>query len=303
MRKFLNDAYEPLVSELINDAFYLESRSRRGTISTVRQYSEIVVRKILDLPDSERVTLGDHKIVKKLEEVSAQNKLLLESIEYIREIGNKCTHTQYLSEITEDDVKTAIDKLFNLYSYLFINYFEKYKFGSNNQIKRKFSILPPVIRYITLEYLFQNDRTNLSLIDKLSLVILKVFDRNTAIEWVEENKSELSGLQTYTDQAIADIREKHGDAVAQNIINNAPENMYILCVERISDVASILEHQGKLYVNFEQALPLFLEEGKADGDTEEINEFNSIMDFVYLGRKASNDEVLKKRHLYTVVKN
>ena len=37
MTDFNNDAYEALVSDLINDAFYLEGYSRRGTIAKIRQ--------------------------------------------------------------------------------------------------------------------------------------------------------------------------------------------------------------------------------------------------------------------------
>ena len=40
-------------------AFYLEQRSRRGTIATIRQYSEIIVRRVLDLPCNEFVTIGN----------------------------------------------------------------------------------------------------------------------------------------------------------------------------------------------------------------------------------------------------
>lgn len=64
---------------MINDTFYLESRSNLGKISTIRQYSEVFMRKLLDLPESEKVTLGDHKIRKKLETISLNNSLILES--------------------------------------------------------------------------------------------------------------------------------------------------------------------------------------------------------------------------------
>lgn len=302
MRNFINEAYEPLVSDLINDAFYLEDRSRRGTISTIRQYAEVIVRKILNLPENRRATLGDLKIVEKLKDISSENELLMESVDHIRKIGNKCTHTQSLDEITKNDVKIAIDKLFNLYAYLFIAHFEKYTFGTNHEIMSAFSILPPIIRFITLNNLYENDKNNLFLIDKLSLVILKVYDKKTAIDWVEERKVKLSQTLTYTTEDIEQTRERYGDLVAQSIKDNAPDNMYVLCIERIDDVSSIIEHRGRLYENFEQAMPLFLEKGKVEEESEEAKNFNSIMEFIYLGRKPSENEKLKQRHLYTIVK-
>ncbi|WP_050567165.1 hypothetical protein [Vibrio owensii] len=64
--KFKNQAYEDLVRDLISDAFYLESRSNRGKISTIRQYAEVVIRKLLDLSEEKKVTLGEFDIIKKL---------------------------------------------------------------------------------------------------------------------------------------------------------------------------------------------------------------------------------------------
>ena len=49
MSEFNNEAYQALVSDLINDAFYLEGASYRGIIAKIRQYAEVVVRKILNL--------------------------------------------------------------------------------------------------------------------------------------------------------------------------------------------------------------------------------------------------------------
>jgi hypothetical protein len=298
MRNFTNRTYEALVRDLINDAFYLESRSRRGTISTIRQYAEVIVRKILDLPNNETMTLGDKRIVAQLKDISSNNDLLLESVDCIRRIGNKCTHTQTTDEITEDDVKLAIDKLFNLYAYLFIAYFQKYKFGSNTSVMEVFSILPPIIRFITLNYLYKNEKNNISIIDKLSLVALKAFDKETAIKWVEDRKHELLKMRPYTPEAIEEVRKKYGEAFAQQVIDNAPENMYVLCIDRINEVSEIIEQHGKLYDSFEQAKQLYLDKGIIEGNTEEINEFNSIMEFIYLGRKLFENEKLKNQHLY-----
>ena len=56
MKNFNNEAYKYLASDLIGDIFYAET-SYRGKISEVRQYAEVIVRKILDIDPDEKVTL------------------------------------------------------------------------------------------------------------------------------------------------------------------------------------------------------------------------------------------------------
>lgn len=302
--KFKNQVYEDLVKDLINDAFYIESRSNRGRISTVRQYSEIVIRKLLDLPQGEKVTLGDFDIIKKLKSVSSDNNLLIKSVRKIQKLGNKCTHTENPKPISNDDVNSAINALFDLYASLFYMYFKKYRFGSNNEVVRAFSILPPIIRYIVLDNLYGSDKSNLIVIDKLCLVLLKAFDKNDALTWLNERKGQLSSMLPYTPEAISDIEAIHGKLHATLVVANAPANMYICCLERLEEVSVILERQGLLYNNFEQAKQLYLDAGILDNGKPENEEFNDIMEFVYLGRKIEKNEKLKNRHSYSItVKN
>lgn len=140
MEGFNNQAYSSLVEDLLNDAFYLDARSRRGTISTIRQYSEVIVRKILNLSNDDFVTLGNTRILSDIKTQSNNNPLLLSALRKITEVGNKCTHTQSVEPITEQDVKNVVNSLFDLYAYLFISYFEKYKFGNNLNVVSSFSI-------------------------------------------------------------------------------------------------------------------------------------------------------------------
>lgn len=298
--KFKNKVYEDLVKDLINDAFYIESRSNRGKISTVRQYSEVVIRKLLDIPQGTQVTLGDFEVIKALKVASSNDKFLMKAVRKLQKLGNKCTHTENLSPISDCDVDSAINALFNLYAGLFVLYFKKYKFGSSNEVVRAFSILPPIIRCIVLENLYENDKSNLLVIDKLCLVLLKAYDKNDALNWLNQRKCELSSTLPYTPEAIADIEAVHGKLQAELVVANAPANMYICCLERIEEVSSILEQQGLLYNNFEQAKQLYLDVGVLDQDSSENTEFNDIMEFVYLGRKVEENDKLKNKHLYNV---
>jgi len=299
--EFNNETYTALINDLINDAFYSKDGSARGKIATIRQYSEVIIRKILNLSNEEYVTIGKNTILQQLKDISNNNQLLLSSLEVIRNDGNDCTHTQKTQKITNEDLNRCIDSLFNLYSYLFISYFTKYEFGKNEKILSSFSILPPIIRYIALEYLYKNNQNNIMIIDKLVLSILKSYDKEKAIVWLNSKRNTLENMNTITEQAKQDISEKYGDAVAQQIVDNAPENMYISCNERLNEVDEIITENGILYSDFESAIELYKEKGHVQGEEEEIKEFNSIMEFVYLGRRAIKNNKLKELDKYTVM--
>lgn len=286
MANFNNETYEALVDDLLNDAFYLEGASRRGTIAKIRQYAEVIVRKILDIPRKTKVTLGDKRIIAKIEEKN--NPLLSDAIKVINKMGSKCTHTQLTREITPEDIEAVINSLFNLYAYLLIDYFEKYEFGKNLEAVRQFSILPPIIRYLTLDYLYGKYPDNIMIIDKLSLALLKALNKEAAIQWIEERKEKLIITPSITKEAEEDIIKKAGKEFGLLIISTAP-NMYNLCVERINLVAEDMSKNGKLYIDFESAIDYYKESGPISGETPEIEEFNSIMDFLYLGRKSYSE--------------
>jgi hypothetical protein len=289
MTEFNNSTYEALVKDLVNDAFYIENRSPRGKIATVRQYSEIIIRKILNLKSEDFVTIGNERIRTMLKDQSRENEFLLNALDVIRTTGNDCTHTQKTEVVADDDVKAVIDSLFDMYSYLFIDFFEKYEFGSNMGILHAFSMLPPIIRYKTLAYLYEKHPDNIMLVDKLGLAILKAFDKETAIEWVEKRKENLAELPTVTPNAEKEIAEKYGEEVAKTIIAMSPKNMYDLCIDKINKVASLIDQRGKLYDDFESAIDFYKKIGIVEGDSLEVSEFNSIMEFLYLGRKSQKE--------------
>ena len=69
MKKFDNEKYQILAKDLMGDIFYSET-SNRNKIATIRQYAEVIVRKILDIDSSEKVTVGAKKISEKIEELN-----------------------------------------------------------------------------------------------------------------------------------------------------------------------------------------------------------------------------------------
>ena len=282
MTKFNNEEYEVLVCDLIGDVQYANT-SYRGKISTLRQYAEVIVRKILDINPQEEVTLGNEKIQHSIRSLS-NYKMVEKAVNKIKKKGNKSTHTKFRAEVTADEFENAMDGIFDLLSYLLINYFEEYEFGKNAKTLVAFSILPPIIRYKVLRFLNEKYPQNIAIIDKYVLAMLKAYNSEFAKKWIEENKEYLLQLQAYDATLINTITEQspHLSALLKEM---APPNMYQLCKEKVEKVGQFILYQGVRYSDFESALPYYKQEGILEGDTEEVKKFNNIMEFLYMGRK------------------
>lgn len=59
---------------------------------------------------------------------------------------------------------------------------------------RLFSLLPPVIRYKTWKYLFEKDKNNIQVVDKLCLAIIKCYDKEMAYKWLEDNAETIKAI-------------------------------------------------------------------------------------------------------------
>lgn len=282
MSQFNNSEYQVLVSDLIGDVYY-SSTSYRGKVATLRQYAEVVVRKILDIDPRKDITLGSKDIQQGIKALP-NNKIVKAAVNKLKKKGNKTTHTKYRGEVTEDEFNNATDGLFDLLSYLFIKYFEKYEFGTNKNIMSVFSILPPIIRYKVLAFLYEKHPNNIDVIDKYVLAMLKAFDAETATSWVEANKEKLSKMPIYSDNAISEVAEQD-PSVAIMLITTDISNMYHLCTDKIEKIGATIRGKGLTYSDFESAMPYYKQSGIVQGDTEDIKEFNDIMEFLYMGRR------------------
>lgn len=272
MNKFNNENYEHLILDLLNEIYYVKGISNRSRITKVRQYTEILVRRILNLPEEKKVTLGEHNIKKEIKKLG--NSKLTDAINIINKVGSPATHTQNLKKYKDQDVEVLLDKLLYVYSYLLITYFEKYQFGNNPMVVSQFSLLPPIVRYLVLKELYSKYPNNVMVIDKLTLAILKAFDKEKAMLWIEDYKKE---LQNKSAVAGCTVDDRYGT------------NMYDVYVDNISVVADDIFKYGKLYTDFESALSFYKSEGELEGDNSEIIEFNDIMQFLFMGRKSLNE--------------
>lgn len=101
MNNEFNRTYQALASDLVNDIFYAQCVSHRGRVGLIRQYAEILLRAMMKLPESERLTLGDKKTSRFLAEYRAASchYSVVSAVEYIRDLGNAATHTLHTVEV------------------------------------------------------------------------------------------------------------------------------------------------------------------------------------------------------------
>lgn len=299
MNNFDNNQYKELVTELIGDTFYSEI-SYRTKIANIRRYTEVIVRKLLDIEPNEEITLGQKDVKIKLK--SLPNFSYIEkSIDNIRKLGNSCTHTNNINKVEESDFEDIVDDLFTVFAFPLINYFDKYPFGSNGKIMSAFSLLPPIIRYKVLSFLYDKYPDNIAVIDKLVLSMIKAFDSETANEWVEQKKNILIEMPTITNEALDEIIENKGLAFVTQMKNNLFDNMYELCKDKIIKIGGVIATNGVLYSDFESALIYYKSNGIVAGNTPEIKEFNDIMNFLYLGRKENLNKLPNDSSSYIVM--
>ena len=298
MSNFNNDEYKALVTDLIGDVFYTNT-SYRGKIATIRQYAEVIVRKILDLKTDEKIMLGQNNIQRSINSLP-NHEYLENALKKIREEGNKSIHSQHLENVSEKEFNDIVDSLFIMLSFLLINYFDKYEFGSKNNILRSFSLLPPIIRYKVLIFLYEKYPDNIAIIDKLVLSIMKAFSIEEATIWAEQQKGKLIQLDTISQKAFNELVEKQGLEIALFIKSQGPQNMYDLCTEKINTLGPKL-NECISYSDFESALPYYKMYGKITDNTLEADEFNDIMEFLYLGRKEAFDKLSNQNNPISIL--
>lgn len=298
MSNFNNHEYQSLTTDLIGDIFYTDT-SYRGKISTIRQYAEIIIRKILDVEPNQKLTLGQSDIQNRIKSLP-NHEFLERATDAIRGKGNLSTHTQYLDNLTSEDFENIVDSLFDMLSYLLINYFEKYEFGSRNDVMSSFSLLPPIIRYKVLSFLNKKYPDNISVIDKFVLATMKAISVDEAKKWIEEHKEILINMSAMSVKAFDETTKYQGAEIAQFLWDSAP-NMYELSKQKIASVGADINAKGVIYSDFETALPYYKEKGILIGDEPEIKEFNDIMNFLYLGRKEKLEGLSTERNPFVVL--
>lgn len=286
-----DEAYKDQIEIIFHDMLYVDT-NYQTKMHLIRKYAEIVLRRLSGFFNEFMLTLGNEKNRDYIRSKGITEDWLWEAIDYINRHGSDSSHTKKTEMPTEEDYKIMLDHLFTLYAYLFYKYFKKYEFGSNTEIVSKFSLLPPIIRYKTLEKIYDDNPDNAFVIDKLILATVKAFDKKQAIDWVETNKDHLCKIlnpvnREYKQQLINLV----GEEAASVAIKQLENNMYDHCLAIIQPVNEYTSEFGVLYDDFESSVIYYRRKGHIKGTSKEIADFNSLMEFVYCGRQEKAKEL------------
>ena len=75
-----------------------------------------------------------------------------------------------------------------------------------------------------------------------------------------------------------------------------PASFYDECLLKIQQVNYMLKNNGRMYQSFEEASLYYQSNGRLEGNTDEILDFNRNMEFVYADRKPLQN--IKNPHDY-----
>jgi len=286
-----NSEYTALITSLFSDLFYLPGQSYGTRLFLIRKYTEIIIRRLLNYPCNKNLTIGNEYTIQKLDKRGFTEPLFRESLKKILGTGNDNSHTEVRTIATEEEYQEILESLFNLYGYLFYKHFKKWSFGSNKDKVSAFSCLPPIIRHITLTALYEDDPSNLIVLEKLALAKLKAYDKETALTWVEERKEALLGMSVPVDSGfVLKLIPEVGVEAAVSIAATMSDNYYNVLKEKIQKIDDGLGSKP-LYSDFESAKSYYEEHGIVSGTSQDVIEFNDLMEFVYIGRRKNEEEI------------
>lgn len=281
--KYTDEAYKEVIAVVVSDIHY-SNASYTSKIANIRRYSEIIIRRLLGYDTDKQLTLGHYVTQDKLRKKGFTEKLLIDAIASINEEGSDRTHTQVIPVATKEEYENAVSSLFDLYAYLFVDYFKRNPFGSNPDIMRAFSILPAEIRHTALLCLYELNPTNIDIVDKLVLAMVKARGLEAAESWIEGHKEQLESLSPeFSSNDYMKLIEKHGVVVASSIAAEMTRNMYDISRNKAKIVGA---SYVPLYTTMEEAVNYYNASGIVPRSTKEVNEFNELMRFIYLGRKG-----------------
>lgn len=286
--KYTDEAYKEAIAAVISDIHY-SNASYTSKISGIRRYSEIILRRLLCYDSTKQLTLGHQVTQDKLRKKGFTEKLFVDTITSINEMGSDRTHTQVIPVATKEEYENALNGLFNLYAYLFVDYFKKNEFGSNSDIMKAFSILPSAIRYKALACLYDIYSDNIAIIDKFLLSMVKSKGLTFSVEWIEGQRERLESLTPeFSSDDYRKLIENFGITTAMNIAKEMKRNMYDVSLEKARIIGTSYK---PLYTTMEEALSYYNASGTVSGSAKGIKEFNDLLHFVYMGRREEEPEV------------
>lgn len=102
----------------------------------------------------------------------------------LRKIGNKGSH--YGGNPSDSEIRDGLKIVQTLVEDIFVRYFIKHPLGSENEVMTILSALPPRSRIYILSVLWKNNKSNIDIIDKLSMAYLKNGDKDGSIKFLND---------------------------------------------------------------------------------------------------------------------
>lgn len=297
---FENSDYEILISDLIFDIYYSEL-SISSRLVLLRKMTELITRRFLNLGMGEKMELGDitspeknpkYKTTERLNNVDKLFRKDFEStVNKLREIGNKYSHTQNHKISNLEEWIEAENLIWDLFSYLFVQYFLKYNLSlkSDKNVLSMFSQLPTDIRFRTLQKLFEiKGYDNIQLIDKYLLAMVKSKGWEEAYFWLISHRKEIQSMSYPSENEIIEY------------IDDFDEDELSLPLRKFQNVFGLLSSvlrnpkvksvSGGIYDTFEEAVKYFYEENLETylSATREQIEFRELLYFCFIGRTPTN---------------
>ena len=233
----------------------------------------------------------NHEVIDKIKKLP-ESGFLEPGLDNIRKIGNIGSHAN-ITIITDEEIEKMIDSLFKMMAYFFIIFFKKNKFGSDSGIVSHFSLLPAIVRYNVLSYLFKEEKNDELIIEKLAVVTLKAFGKEKAIKWLQKNEKKFREIKIRNEEDEENLRKK-GDSVSKAILQlseSRPHNLYDYCMGK---VIRLSEYKISPFKSMEDSYEKFeIFKKSIDKNDSKRKEFMDIMEFLYLGREKYNGNITK----------
>lgn len=279
---YSDELYRDAIVAVVGDIVY-SNASCDSKIGRIRKLTEYVVRRLTKYNPNSDLELGDPRTISALKNVGVTEQFFWDAYKVIRNNGNDANHSKVVKLPDEADLERIKKASLTMYAYLFFDYFKKYPFGSNQQVMRSFSLLPPFMRLTVLRYLLYADAENIFVIDKLRLALVKTLGADEAQHLIESDKEFLTAHQMpYSSDDMKMKILQYGMENISTVMQEMQESIYDYLVREIPKVR-ILGDIKLPYTTFETAKKYYLENGIIDGDTPEIQEFNSLMAYRYTG--------------------
>lgn len=287
-RTYSDELYHDAMVAVVGDIIYSDA-SCDSKIGRIRKLTEYIVRRLTKYNPHSDLELGDPRTKAALERAGVTEQFFWDAYKIIRNNGNDANHSKVTTLPDEVDLERVKKASLITYAYLYYDYFKKYPFGSNNQVMRSFSLLPPFMRLTVLLELLRADQTNLFVIDKLRLALVKTLEMDGALQFVENEKEFLVAHQMpYSSDDMKFKIMLYGGENITTVMKEMQETIYDYFLREIPKVR-LLGEISLPYTTFEAAKKFYLENGIIEGDSPEIIEFNSLMKFRYTGIRPELD--------------